>query len=125
MSVKLSLFTRLTVKLESPHAFTFLFNKPTALELLTIQSQSFQLQATAESTEERAAFAELCNYETIILKKYCTEVHGLEDDNGVPIVLKLSEDIDKFLDYLPVGILQNLYWKFIIGLNPTPEEKKS
>lgn len=126
MSVKLSLFTRLTVKLESPHAFTFLFNKPTALELLTINNQTAQIFGSLNESEDKAtAISELMSYQVSIVKQYCTEVHGLEDDNGVPTVLKAGDDLTRFLDYLPLNILQDLFSKFLAGLNPSVEEKKS
>lgn len=126
MSVKLSLFTRLTVKLESPHAFTFLFNKPTALELLTINNQTAQIFGSLQEAEDKAtAVNELLAYQVSIVKQYCTEVHGLEDDNGVPIALKVPAEILHLLDYLPLNIMQDLFGKFLAGLNPSLEEKKS
>jgi hypothetical protein len=126
MSVKLSLFTRLTVKLESPYAFTFLFNKPTALELLTIGSQTAQLYSAYNNGEDKVTpTIAVYDYQTGILKQYCTEVHGLEDDNGIPTVLKTAEDISRFLDYLPLNINMELFNKFQLGLSPSVEEKKS
>lgn len=126
MSVKLSLFTRLTVKLESPHAFTFLFNKPTALELLTISNQTAQVFSSYNKSEDKsAALSELMAYQVSIVKQYCTEVHGLEDDNGVPVVLKVPTEILHLLDYLPLEIMQDLFNKFLEGLTPSLEEKKS
>jgi hypothetical protein len=124
--MRLSIFTRLTLKLEEPYNLTFLFNKPTALELLTINNQTSQLYTAFQASEEKVeALRAMVDYQVQVAKQYCSEVHGLEDDTGKPIVLSNNEEVIKFLDYLTLEMVQKLYGQFLEKLNVTEEEKKS
>ena len=124
--MRLSIFTRLTLKLEVPYNLTFLCNKPTALELLTINNQTSQLYTSFQSAEEKIeALRAMVDYQVQVTKQYCSEVHGLEDDTGKPVVLNNSEEVIKFLDYLTLDMVQKLYSQLLEKLNVTQEEKKS
>ena len=126
MAIKLNQFIKSVIKVEEPYNLTFVLSKPTAMELIQIQSQSSQLYARMSSDEDKAdALSELLRYQVDVLKNYVTEITGFEDDDGKSVTITTSTDLVTMVERLPFGLLGILFGKFLESLFPNTEEKKS
>jgi hypothetical protein len=131
MGFKVSQFTKTVLKTGEPYNLTVLCNKPTALELIQIQSQSQQVYANFKtSTEEGAsnsteALAEMFRYQIDILGNYVTCIEGLEGDDGNPVAVSNTAEVRELISRFPVDLIGLLFGKFLEALYPSATEKKS
>ena len=126
MAIKLNQFIKSVIKVEEPYNLTFVLSKPTAMELIQIQSQSSQLYSRISSEDQKSdAVAELLRYQVDVLKNYVTEIVGFEDDDGKSVTITASTDLVTMVERLPFGLLGMVFAKFLESLFPNTEEKKS
>ena len=131
MGFKVSQFTKTVLKTGEPYNLTVLCNKPTALELIQIQSQSQQVYANFKtSTEDEAsnsteALTDMFRYQIDILSNYITCIEGLEGDDGNPVTVSTPEEVKELISRFPADLIALLFGKFLEALHPSPTEKKS
>lgn len=130
MGFKVSQFTKAVLKTGEPYNLTVLCNKPTALELIQIQSQSQQVYANFKTSTEEAgnsieAFTEMFRYQIDILGNYVTCVEGLEGDDGKPVAVSNSMEVRELISRFPTDLIALLFGKFLEALYPSATEKKS
>lgn len=126
MAIKLNQFIKSVIKIEEPYNLTFVVQRPTAMELIQIQSQSSQLYARMSSDEDKAdALSELLRYQVDVLKNYVTEITGFEDDDGKSVTISAPAELVTMIERLPFNLLGTLFGKYLESLFPNNEEKKS
>lgn len=131
MGFKVSQFTKTVLKTGEPYNLTVLCSKPTALELIQIQSQSQQVYANFKtSTEDEAnnsteALAEMFRYQIDILGNYVTCIEGLEGDDGSPVAVSNPAEVRELISRFPADLIALLFNKFLEALYPSATEKKS
>jgi hypothetical protein len=130
MGFKVSQFTKTVLKTGEPYNLTVLCSKPTALELIQIQSQSQQVYATFKASTEEAgnsaeALTEMFRYQIDILGNYITSVEGLEGDDGNPVTVSNPVEIRELISRFPADLIALLFNKFLEALYPSDTEKKS
>lgn len=126
MAIKLNQFIKSVIKVEEPYNLNFVFLKPTALELVQIQSQTAQLYAKLSSEENKTEpMGDLLRYQVDTIRNYVTEITGFEDDDGKTITLTSDSNLTSMVERLPINLLGIVFGKFLESLFPSPEEKKS
>ena len=130
MGFKVSQFTKTVLKTDEPYNLTVLCSKPTALELIQIQSQSQQVYANFKTLTEEAgnsaeALTEMFRYQIDILGNYITSVEGLEGDDGNPVTVSNSVEVRELVSRFPADLIALLFNKFLEALYPSATEKKS
>jgi hypothetical protein len=125
MALKLNQFIKSVVKIEEPYNLTFLFSKPTAMQLIQIQSQTQQLFAGIQEDQNTEKVTELIRYQIDTVKNHVTEISGFEDDDGKSVSIKDVSDLGDMIDRLPMGLLALVFNGFLQSLVPTETEKKS
>ena len=125
MAIKLNQFIKSVVKIAEPYNLTFLFSKPTAMELIQIQSQTQQLFAGIQEEHNADKIAEMIRYQVDTLKNYVTEIVGFEDDDGKSVTINASSDLTTMVERLPMNLLAMVFNSFLQSLVPTDTEKKS
>lgn len=130
MGFKVSQFTKTVLKTDEPYNLTVLCSKPTALELIQIQSQSQQVYASFKTSTEEAgnsaeALTEMFRYQIDILGNYITSVEGLEGDDGNPVTVSNSVEVRELISRFPADLIALLFNRFLEALYPSATEKKS
>jgi hypothetical protein len=130
MGFKVSQFTKTVLKTGEPYNLTVLCSKPTALELIQIQSQSQQVYANFKTSTEEVgnsteALTEMFRYQIDILGNYITCIEGLEADDGNPVTVSNSVEVRELINRFPVDLIGLLFNKFLEALYPSATEKKS
>ena len=126
MAIKLNQFIKSVIKVEEPYNLTFVFSRPTALELIQIQSQTSQLYAKLSSEEDKKdAMADLIRYQVDTIKNHATEIAGFEDEDGKAVTISVASDLASMVERLPINLLGIVFSKFLESVFPTTEEKKS
>jgi hypothetical protein len=126
MAIKLNQFIKSVITVEEPYNLTFVFSRPTALELIQIQSQTSQLYAKLSSEEDKKdAMADLIRYQVDTIKNHVTELSGFEDEDGKAVTISVASDLATMVERLPINLLGVAFTKFLESVFPTIEEKKS
>jgi len=130
MGFKVSQFTKTVLKTGEPYNLTVLCSKPTALELIQIQSQSQQVYANFKTSTEEVgnsteALTEMFRYQIDILGNHITSVEGLEGDDGNPVTVSNSVEVRELISRFPADLIALLFNKFLEALYPSATEKKS
>jgi hypothetical protein len=130
MGFKVSQFTKTVLKTGEPYNLTVLCSKPTALELIQIQSQSQQVYASFKTSTEEVgnsaeALTEMFRYQIDILGNHITSVEGLEGDDGNPVTVSNSVEVRELISRFPADLIALLFNKFLEALYPSATEKKS
>jgi hypothetical protein len=125
MAIRLNQFIKSVVKIDEPYNLTFLFSKPTAMELIQIQSQAQQLFSSIQEEQNTEKITELIRYQIDTVKNHVTEIKGFEDDDGKSVTINVSSDLVTMIDRLPMSLLALVFNGFLQSLVPTEAEKKS
>lgn len=128
MALKLSNLIKTTIKVAEPYNITWVFRRPSALDLIKIQSTTSQLYAASQAGEKEvtASYMEdLIRFQVELISTYCCEVTGFLDDKNKVCTVTDADQLRELVDHIPLQLISMTFNSFLESLYATSEEKKS
>jgi hypothetical protein len=131
MALKLSGLIKTTVKVADPYHITWLFRRPSALDLIKIQSTTSQLYAasqastTTEGAPAPSYLEDLIRFQVELIATYCCEATGFLDDKNKVCTVTDPDQLKELIEHIPLQLISMTFNSFLESLYASADEKKS